>query len=278
MSDQAALACAHSMEGTVSAVLRRNNVSVRGAGGQSIVFAHGFGCDQRVWRKVQPQFERSHRCVLFDYVGSGRSDWSCYDPTRYSDLAGYAEDVIDVCAAVDVRGATFVGHSVGGMIGVLAAIAAPHLFNRLVLLAPSPRYINDPPYYGGFEPRDIQSLFELMDQNFLGWATSFADVAARDPEVARELAENICSTDPRTAREFARATFYCDCRRELSRVEQECLVVQCSDDDIAPVAVGEYTARHLKRSVYRLLQASGHLPHLTHATETARAIQEFLAE
>ena len=240
-----------------------------------MVFAHGFGCDQRVWRKVQPHFEASHRCVLFDYVGSGRSDWSAYDSKRYASLAGYAADLVEVCSAVGATGSVLVAHSVSAMVGVLAAIAEPQWFERLILLAPSPRYINDPPYVGGFEERDVERLFELMDQNFMGWATSFADLAGHDPAVAAELTENFCSTDPRTAREFARATFYCDCREQLSEVSQPSLVVQCSDDDIAPVTVGQYTAQRLQRGVYRLLQASGHLPHLTHPAETTALIAEF---
>jgi sigma-B regulation protein RsbQ len=257
-------------------VLRRNNVNVQGSGGDVLVFGHGLGCDQRVWRRVQPEFEKSHRSVLFDYVGSGGSDFSAYDSKRYCNLAGYAKDVIEVCEELEVKNATFVGHSVSSMIGILAGIQAPEMIDRIVLLAPSPRYINDPPYIGGFDATDVVRLFELMDQNFTGWAKSFADIAGRDPDVARELAANFCASDFQIAREFAQTTFYCDCRDDLRRVEQPCLVIQCSDDDIAPVSVGEYTAEHLPKSTFRLLEASGHLPHLTHASLTSALIGEFL--
>lgn len=257
-------------------ILRRNHVSLRGKPGPTLLFGHGFGCDQRVWERVQRHFERSYRCVLFDYVGCGRSEPGAYDAGRYGTLDGYARDVLEICAALDLRGATFIGHSVSAMIGVLAEVTAPGTFSRMVLLAPSPRYIDDPPYVGGFGEDDIAALLELMEQNFLGWATNFATVAAREPGASKELAESLCALAPPVARRFAEATFYCDCRPHLSKMTARSLIVQCSDDDIAPVSVGEYVASQLPNAEYRLLQASGHLPHVTHSEDVIRLLEEFL--
>lgn len=256
--------------------LRRNHVSVRGHGASPLVFGHGFGCDQRVWERVQPHFETSHRCVLFDYVGCGRSEPGEYDESRYETLDGYAQDLLEVCGSLELHGATFIGHSVSAMIGVLAEVAAPGTFSRMVLLAPSPRYIDDPPYIGGFTREDIAALLTLMDQNFVGWATSFADLAAREPRASRELTESLCSLPPGVARRFAEATFFSDCRPHLPQVQARTLVIQCSDDDIAPVSVGQYVASRLPKAEYRLLSGSGHLPHVTHAGEVIRLVEEFL--
>ncbi|MEZ5288638.1 MAG: alpha/beta hydrolase [Vicinamibacterales bacterium] len=259
-------------------ILSRNNVVVDGEGSRTLVFAHGFGCDQRVWQRVAPAFAADHRIVLFDYVGAGRSDRAAYDSARYGSLHGYAADLLDVAGALDLRGAVLVAHSVSAMIGVLASIAAPQHFERLVLLAPSPRYLNDPPgYFGGFDRTDIESLLDLMDRNFLGWATTFAGVAASDADLARELAAGFQAVDPRTIREFAEVVFYSDVRADLPKVPVPCLVVQCSDDDIAPVGVGEYTRDHLQMSSYRLLQVSGHMPHMSNAEDVQSVLRDYLA-
>lgn len=261
-------------------VLERNHVQVLGTG-PTVVFAHGFGCDQNMWRFVAPAFVPDHRVVLFDYVGAGRSRRAAYDPARYATLDGYAQDLLDVCHAVGARDVRFVGHSVSAMIGLLAAIREPELFERLVLVGPSPCYLNDPPHYrGGFERADIDALLELMDRNYIGWANHLAPVVMRNaerPELADELEASFCTTDPVAARQFAAVTFRSDNRADLPRVTVPSLVLQCSDDAIAPMSVGAYLAEHLPRSELRVLQAEGHCPHMSHPLATIAQIRAFFA-
>jgi sigma-B regulation protein RsbQ len=262
-------------------VLKRNNVKVSGRGERAMVFAHGFGCDQNMWRFVAPAFEDDFSVVLFDYVGSGQSDMRAYDPGKYSTLGGYARDVLDVCRALRLRDAVFVGHSVSSVVGMLASVAEPGLFSRLVLVGPSPRYVNDPPdYRGGFERADIEGLLDLMERNYIGWANFLAPVVVKNPErpeLSRELEESFCSTDPRVARRFAEATFLADNRADLANVRVRSLIMQCSEDAIAPAEVGEYLSRNLRGSTLRLLEATGHCPHMSHPEETVRVIKEYLA-
>lgn len=263
----------------VQNILRRNNVKVSGRGTQPILFAHGFGCDQNMWRFVAPAFEDDHRVVLFDYVGSGRSDLGAYNAERYSSLQGYAQDVLDICEALELEDVRFVGHSVSGMIGVLAAIQEPRLFQRLVLVGPSPRYLNDAGYVGGFERSDIQELLETMDKNYIGWANFLAPLVMKNPErpeLTSELTESFCSTDPTLARRFAEVTFFSDNRGDLSKLTVPSLILQCSEDLIAPTAVGEYLHRHLARSTLRVMQAKGHCPHMSAPEETRGLIREYL--
>ncbi|MET0623819.1 MAG: alpha/beta hydrolase [Pyrinomonadaceae bacterium] len=261
-------------------VLKRNNVKVSGRGERAMVFAHGFGCDQNMWRFVAPAFEDDFRVVLFDYVGSGKSDMRAYDPEKYSTLGGYARDVLDVCRALRLEDAVFVGHSVSGVVGMLASVEEPRLFSRLVLVGPSPRYVNDPPdYRGGFERADIEGLLDLMEKNYIGWASFLAPVVVKNPErpeFARELEESFCSTDPRVARRFAEATFLADNRADLAKVRVPSLIMQCSEDAIAPAEVGEYLSRNLRGSTLRVLEATGHCPHVSHPEETVRVIKEYL--
>ena len=261
-------------------VLTRNNVTVSGRGAQPMVFAHGFGCDQHMWRFVTPAFEDDYRVVLFDYVGAGRSDLAAYDAGRYATLDGYASDVLDVIHALDLRDVILVGHSVSSMIAVLAANREPERFARLVLVGPSPRYINDPPgYVGGFERADIEGLLETMDRNYIGWANFLAPAIMRHPdrpELGEELTASFCSTDPVIARRFAEATFFADNRADLPAVRVPSLILQCADDMIAPTAVGEYLARELPGSTLRLMQATGHCPHMSAPDETIRLIAEYL--
>jgi sigma-B regulation protein RsbQ len=261
-------------------VLFRNNVKVFGSGSRPMMFAHGFGCDQNMWRFVTPAFEDDYRIVLFDYVGAGRSDLSAYDPDRYARLDGYADDVLDICRALDLRDAILVGHSVSSMVAVLAANREPERFARLVLVGPSPRYINDPPeYVGGFERADIEGLLEMMDKNYIGWANFLAPAIVKNPdrpELGEELTESFCSTDPVVARRFAEATFFADNRDDLPLVRVPSLILQCSDDMIAPTEVGEYLHRHLPGSTLRLMRATGHCPHMSHPEETIQAIREYL--
>jgi sigma-B regulation protein RsbQ len=262
-------------------VIARNNVKVFGSGSQPMLFAHGFGCDQNMWRFITPAFENDFRIVLFDYVGSGKSDLAAYDPQRYSKLEGYAQDVLDVCHALDLKHVIFVGHSVSSMIGVIAANREPSLFDHLILVGPSPRYINDPPYVGGFERKDIEELLDTMDKNYIGWANFLAPAIMKNPErpeLAAELTESFCSTDPVIARRFAEATFFADNRDDLSRVTVPSLILQCSDDIIAPEAVGAYLHQRLDASTLHLMKATGHCPHMSHPEETIDAIKAYLSK
>ncbi|HEX2693415.1 MAG TPA: alpha/beta hydrolase [Gemmatimonadaceae bacterium] len=262
-------------------VLKRNNVKVLGHGTQPMLFAHGFGCDQNMWRFVVPAFVDDYRVVLFDYVGSGHSDLGAYDAKRYSTLGGYAEDVLEVCHALDLNDVIFVGHSVSSMIGVLAAIQEPARFAHLILVGPSPRYINEAAYVGGFERSDIEELLDTMDKNYIGWANFLAPAIMKNPdrpELSAELAESFCSTDPAIARRFAEATFYADNRADLPKVRTPSLILQCADDIIAPTAVGEYVHHQLADSTLHLMQATGHCPHMSHPAETIEAIKSYLSK
>jgi sigma-B regulation protein RsbQ len=261
-------------------VLKRNNVKVFGEGRQPMLFAHGFGCDQNMWRYVTPAFEKDYRIVLFDYVGAGKSDLHAYDARRYSSLNGYADDVLDVCRALDLRDVIFVGHSVSSVVGVLAANREPDRFARLIMIGPSPRYINEAPdYVGGFERADIEGLLDTMDRNYVGWANYLAPVIMKNPdrpELAEELEESFCSTDPKFARQFAEVTFFSDNRKDLSQVRVPSLILQCSEDLIAPHAVGEYVHRNVPDSTLRVMTATGHCPHMSHPEETVRLMKEYL--
>jgi sigma-B regulation protein RsbQ len=260
-------------------VLTRHNVRVCGRGPVSMMFAHGFGCDQSMWRHVAPAFEADYRVILFDYLGHGASDLSAYDPTKYGHLSGYAADVIDIARELGVRDGVFVGHSVSAMIGVLAANTAPELFNRLVLNGPSPRYVNDVDYVGGFERSDIDGLLEALESNYLGWSSTMAPVIvgnADRPELGRELANSFCRTDPAIARQFARATFLSDNRDDLRQVRARCLVLQCADDVIAPASVGQFVHEQLPASAFVQMAATGHCPNLSHPDETIAAMKDFL--
>jgi sigma-B regulation protein RsbQ len=261
-------------------ILARNNVTVLGSGAQTMLFAHGFGCGQQMWRFVIPAFAPDYRLVLFDYVGSGDSDLRVYDPARYASLDGYAQDVLDVCAALDLRDVIFVGHSVSCMIGLLAAIRAPARFAQLIFVAPSPCYLNHPPdYTGGFERADLEGLLDLMERNYIGWAAFLAPTVTKHPEhpeLAAELEASFCSTDPITARGFAQATFFADNRADLPRAPVPALILQCSDDALAPLSVGDYLHRHLPRSALRVMRATGHCPHMSDPEETVALIREYL--
>jgi sigma-B regulation protein RsbQ len=261
-------------------VLSRHAVVLSGRpDGPPMLFAHGFGCDRTMWRAVAPAFEADHRVVLFDHVGHGRSDTSAYDPDRYASLDGYAADVLDICAALDLTGVTFVGHSVSAMIGVLAAIERPDRFARLVLVAPSPRYVDDHGYVGGFGRADIEDLLESLDSNYLGWSAATAPMIMGNPErpeLGDELTNSFCRTDPAIARQFARVTFLSDNRADLARVRTPALVLQCADDVIAPREVGEYVHRELAGSTLVHLAATGHCPNLSAPAETVAAIRAYL--
>jgi sigma-B regulation protein RsbQ len=261
-------------------VLARNNVRITGRpGGRPMIFAHGFGCDQNMWRFVAPAFEHDHRVVLFDHVGAGESDVTAYDPVRHGELAGYADDVVDLCRALELRDAVFVGHSVSAMIGVLVAARAPEAIGALVLVGPSPRYLDDEGYVGGFGREDIEELLESMDSNFLGWSSAMAPAIMGNPDgpaLGQELTASFCRADPEIATQFARVTFLSDNRADLPAVRVPTLVLQCSDDVIAPTAVGEYVHQRIPGSVLVQLAATGHCPNLSAPQETIDAIRAFL--
>lgn len=265
-----------------SNILQRNHVNISGKGTKAILFGAGFGCDQTVWREVSKAFENEYQIILFDYVGAGKSDFEQYDEKRYSTLKGYAQDVLDVCEALDVKDAIFVGHSVGSMIGMLASVEKPELFSDLIMIGPSPCYLNDPPeYFGGFEKEQLSGLLDMMDKNYIGWANYFAGAVTNNPErldVQQEMEDRFCSTDPVFARQFAEATFFSDYREELKLVKVPTLILQCSDDIIAPTKVGEYMHDNINGSVLIQLEAVGHCPHMSDPEETIGSIRHYLKE
>ncbi|QFZ18917.1 alpha/beta fold hydrolase [Saccharothrix syringae] len=262
-------------------VRTRNNVTASGpADGRPVVFSHGFGCDQNMWRLVTPAFTDDHRVVLFDHVGAGHSDLSAWQPERYASLDGYAGDVLELLDELDLRDVVFVGHSVSAMIGVLAANRDPSRFGALVLVGPSPRYVDDDGYRGGFSTADIEELLDSLDSNYLGWSAAMAPAImgnADRPELGQELTESFCRTDPEIARHFARVTFLSDNRDDLAAVGLPTLVLQCRDDVIADRAVGEFVHRAIPGSELVVLNATGHCPNLSAPEETAAAIRGFLA-
>ena len=271
----------YDLESMPTDVIRRNNVTVRGTGEQPMLLAHGFGCDQNMWRFLTPAFEDDYRIVLFDYAGHGKSDRAAYDPDRYRSLDGFAQDILDVVHELDLRDVVLVAHSVSAMIGVLAINREPDRFDRLVMVSPSPRYINDPPdYRGGFERADIEGLLDMMDKNYIGWAGTLTPIIMKNdqrPELTTELNESFCSTDPVVARQFAKVTFLSDNREDLPHLPVPSVVLQVTDDAIAPRGVGEYVARVTPNSTLRELVATGHCPHMSHPDETITAIREYLS-
>ncbi|WP_088104557.1 alpha/beta fold hydrolase [Halalkalibacter urbisdiaboli] len=261
-------------------IVIRNNITLKGNGSQTIVFAPGFGCDQSVWKYMTHAFEDDYQLVLFDYVGSGKSDLQAYDMNKYQTLAGYAQDVLDVCSALDLKDTIFVGHSVGSMIGMLASLRHPEYFSHLIMIGPSPCYLNDPPdYYGGFEKEQLLGLIDMMEKNYIGWATVFAETVMNNPnrpELKQELEERFCSTDPIIARQFAEAAFFADNRKDLQNVTVPSLILQCSEDVIASSEVGKYIHQHLPNSTLEQMRATGHCPHMSHPDETVRLIRHYL--
>ncbi len=260
-------------------IVVRNNIKSFGKGKQTMVFAHGFGCDQNMWRFITPEFENDYRIVLFDYVGAGKSDIASYNQERYSSLQGYVQDVLEVCEAIQLENVIFVGHSVSAMIGLLAAVERPEYFSHIVMVSPSPCYINDEGYIGGFERRDIEGLIDTMEKNYIGWANFLAPsiMGNKDrPELGEELTESFCSTDPIIANQFAKATFFSDNRRDLAKLKIPSLILQCSEDIIAPVEVGEYLHAKIQASTLRIMKATGHCPHMSAPDETVQLIKEYL--
>ena len=258
----------------------RNAVTVTGnPSGQPMMFVHGYGCDQNMWRYITPAFKDAYKIVLFDQVGNGRSDLSAYDVEKYSTLDGYATDVLEIIHDNDLRDVVYVGHSVSGVIGMLAAIRESERFAKMVLVCPSPRYINDEGYVGGFERSDLEEMLHSLDSNYLGWSSAMAPVIMGNPdrpELGQELTNSFCRTDPEIARRFARVTFLSDNRDDLAHVRVPALILQTSDDVIAPDAVGEYVHRNLADSKLVRMNATGHCPNLSAPEETIAAIKAYL--
>lgn len=263
-----------------SSIQRRNNVRISGDGAATMVFAHGFGCDQSMWRFLAPSYQNRFRTISFDLVGSGGSDLSAYDRSKYGSLHGYAEDLVEILDDCATGPVVFVGHSVSTMIGMLATIKAPEKFVAQVMVGPSPCYINDGDYTGGFSHEDIEELLETMDANYLGWSSSMAPaimgVPGR-PDLREELTNSFCRNDPEIAKHFARVTFTSDHRADVPKSQVPALILQCSDDLVAPVAVGEFLHRHLPASSLHIIDNVGHCPHMSAPTASSQAIDQFLA-
>jgi sigma-B regulation protein RsbQ len=259
--------------------LKRNNVIVRGKGSMPMMFAHGFGCDQNMWRFVAPAFEDRYQTILFDHVGAGHSDLTAYSREKYDTLEGYAEDIIEIAGELHLKDAVFVGNSVSAMMGIMAAAKVADLFKALVLIGPSPSYIDDGDYIGGFTRAQVEELLESLDNNHMGWSMTMAPILVGCPDCKKpgqELVNSFCRTDPEIARQFARTTFLSDCRDILAGVAIPALILQCSNDAIAPRVVGEYVHHQMPDSRLVLMEATGHCPNLSAPEETIAAIKAFL--
>lgn len=244
-----------------------------------MMFAHGFGCDQSMWTAVAQAFEGAFQTILFDHVGAGESDLSAYSPEKYASLDGYADDVVEIGRTLNLQDAIFVGHSVSAMIGAIASRKAPGMFTELVMVGPSPRYVDDEGYVGGFSKPQVEELLEFLDDNHLGWSATMAPAIMGNgdrPELGERLINSFCATDPEIARQFARATFFSDNRDDLRRIEARTLVLQCRNDIIAPECVGEYVHAQVPNSEYVLLNATGHCPNLSAPEEVTAAIRAFV--
>ncbi|WP_324291291.1 alpha/beta fold hydrolase [Paractinoplanes pyxinae] len=268
------------MDDQAAATVRRHAIETSGVpDGRPMIFAHGYGCDQNMWRLVAPAFEDAYRVVLFDHVGVGRSDLGAYDETKYSGLDGYAADVLDIVHDLDLHDVVFVGHSVSAMIGILAAIKEPSRFSELILIGPSPSYINEGDYIGGFSRADIDEMMQALDSNYLGWSSVIAPMIMANPqrpELSQELVNSFCATDPAIAKKFARVTFLSDNRKDLPSVRTPSLIMQCTDDIIAPNAVGQYVSDHLQDSTLVVMNATGHCPNLSAPEETIELMKAYL--
>ncbi|MGG0642661.1 alpha/beta hydrolase [Sporosarcina gallistercoris] len=266
----------------MKSIQQRNHVKIIGQGEQTIMLAHGFGCDQSMWQYIAPALAEQYRVVLFDYVGAGNSDISSYQTEKYSTAHGYKQDILEIIDELGLKEIHFVGHSVSSMIGMLAAIERPECFKKFVMIGPSPCYINEPNgYVGGFEKSDIADLLTMMEMNFTGWASYLAPIVTdptKNPQVTKHVEASFVSTDPQIAREFAEMTFLSDHRDRLASMSIPTLVIQCSDDSIVPIEVGEYLNAHLPSSTLRIMEVKGHYPHISQPEETLKLIQEFLVK
>ena len=261
-------------------VRQRNNVKVLGSGETTLMLAHGFGCDQNMWRFMLPSLESNYKVVLFDYVGCGQSDVSAFDKKRYQTLDGYAQDVIEICEELKLQNIVFIGHSVSSIIGMLAVLQSPTIFSKIVMVCPSPCFLNFPPdYFGGFEKNDLEELLNLMDKNYIGWATYLAPLVmgqSNSSGLIKELEESFCSTDPNYAKPFAKATFFSDDRETLTKLHLPTMILQSSDDNLASVDVGKYMHKKIPNSVLKVLDSQGHCLHMTAPDIVLKAIKKFL--
>ncbi|AHJ96478.1 alpha/beta fold hydrolase [Hymenobacter swuensis] len=261
-------------------VLKRNNVRVTGRGSRTLLFVNGFGCDQSIWHYVTPAFYEHFQLVLFDHVGAGLSDVAAYDPGKYTSLDSYAQDVLDICQELNLHDVTLIGHSVGAMIGMLAAIKEPVFFQQILMLCPSPCYLNEAGYRGGFDRQDMEDMLRFMEQDFVGWADSFAPFIMGNPDrpnLTAELAHSFCQNDPSIAKQFARVTFLSDNRQDVARLKTPCLLLQCAQDLIAPLEVGDFLKACLPNATLITLPVAGHCPHVSAPTETLTALEAFMA-
>jgi len=263
-----------------SHVIKRNNVTIIGEGEKTLLLAHGFGCDQNMWHYLTPLLQQKYRIVLFDYVGCGQSDLTAFDKSRYETLDGYAQDVIDICETLQLQDVSFIGHSVSGNIGFIASIIAPQYFSRFVLVCPSPCFLNLPPdYFGGFDKADLEELINLMDKNYIGWANYLAPLVMgeqNDPTLVEQLESSFCSTDPKYAKPFAKATFFSDYRNLLAKITHPSLILQSSADSLASVDVGKYMHENTPHSSLEVIEAHGHCLHMTDPISVATKIEPFL--
>lgn len=260
-------------------VIKRNNVKLFGHGEQTLMFGHGFGCDQKMWRFVTSAFQQKYKILLFDNVGAGESDTSAYDRDKYASLNGYAADIVEICHTLDLQDIIYVGHSVSAIMSVLSAIEDPKLFKKLIMIGPSPCYINDENYIGGFDLADMQSMLAYMQQDYTGWADTFAPLIMGNPNrpsLGDELAKSFCDTDSEIAKHFAQVTFLSDNRKDLPKLQTESLIMQCSDDVIAPAEVGAYVHKAIKNSTLVRLKASGHCPNLSSPLEIIEVMTDYL--
>jgi sigma-B regulation protein RsbQ len=260
-------------------IIARNNITIHSNGRESMFLVHGYGCDQNMWRFIIPQFKDDYKIILIDLVGSGKSNENSYDYEKYSSLEGYAADIIEICDALNLKDVCLVGHSVSAMIGLLAAIKKPSLFKKLIMISPSPRYINDANYFGGFAQKDIDDLMETLDSNYLGWSSAMAPVImgnADRPKLAVELEERFCQNNPKIARHFAKVTFLGDNRRDLKKLTTDTLIIQSKIDAIASIKVGEFVHKNISNSKFTLLETTGHCPHLSAPNQTIEAMKNYL--
>ena len=260
-------------------LIERNNITIHGTGSKSMFLVHGYGCDQNMWRFITPEFENDYKVILIDLVGSGKSDEEAYDLDKYSSLEGYASDVIEICDALNLKDVCIVGHSVSAIIAALAAIKRPSLFKKLIMIGPSPRYINDDNYFGGFSQNDIDELMETLDSNYLGWSSAMAPIImgnADRPELATELEDSFCQNNPKIAKHFAKVTFLGDNRSDLHKLTTDTLIIQCKMDVIASVKVGQFVHENIANSKLIVLETSGHCPHLSEPRKTVEAMKQYL--
>jgi sigma-B regulation protein RsbQ len=262
-----------------SSTIIRNNVKILGQGTETLMFGHGFGCDQNTWRYILPAFEQDYRLIVFDYVGAGGSDLSAYSDERYSTMDGYAQDIIDICNELEVRDVTFIGHSVSSMIGLLAVKQSPEIFKKIVFIGPSPRYLNDEGYKGGIDAADLDDLLDVMDSNYLGWSRMVAPLIManeEEPQLAEGLTASFCATDPEIAKKFARVTFKSDNRDDLASLNIPSLTIQCEEDFLTSKEVAQYIQQNTVNNVIVMLPTKGHCPHLSDPKGVITAIQSFI--